>query len=113
LKTEKVSRYYRWWCNNKTLFDHCYCLVYISTYSIWLHSIIIGISDLQSSIIVVKMDQYEELETIGTGAFGKVCKVKRKADDKILVWKELNYGTMNEQEKQQLVAEVSLKSFIV
>jgi NIMA (never in mitosis gene a)-related kinase 2 len=54
------------------------------------------------------MDQYEELETIGTGAFGKVCKVKRKADDKILVWKELNYGTMNEQEKQQLVAEVSL-----
>lgn len=53
------------------------------------------------------MEQYEELETIGTGAFGKVSKVKRKSDNKILVWKELNYGTMNDQEKQQLVAEVN------
>lgn len=26
----------------------------------------------------------------------------------ILVWKELNYGSMNEQEKQQLVAEVNI-----
>lgn len=53
------------------------------------------------------MDQYEKIETIGSGAFGKVCKIRRKSDNKILVWKELNYGAMNEQEKQQLVSEVS------
>ena len=29
------------------------------------------------------MDQYEPLEVIGTGAFGKVTKVKRKTDDKV------------------------------
>ena len=52
------------------------------------------------------MDQYEKIETIGSGAFGKVCRIRRKSDHKILVWKELNYGTMNEQEKQQLVSEV-------
>lgn len=54
------------------------------------------------------MDQYEKIETIGSGAFGKVCKVRRKSDNKVLVWKELNYGSMNEQEKQQLVAEVNI-----
>ena len=53
------------------------------------------------------MDQYEKIETIGTGAFGKVVKVRRKSDNKVLVWKELNYGAMNDQEKQQLVSEVS------
>mmetsp|Transcript_5755 Transcript_5755/g.11104 ORF Transcript_5755/g.11104 Transcript_5755/m.11104 type:complete len:534 (+) Transcript_5755:149-1750(+) len=54
------------------------------------------------------MDQYEKIETIGSGAFGKVCKIRRKSDNKILVWKELNYGAMNEQEKQQLVSEVNI-----
>jgi hypothetical protein len=29
------------------------------------------------------MDQYEELEVIGTGAFGKVCKIRRKCDNKV------------------------------
>ena len=45
------------------------------------------------------MEKYEILETIGTGAFGKVVKIKRKADDRILVWKELNYGKMEDKEK--------------
>lgn len=57
-------------------------------------------------LTLLKMDQYEKIETIGSGAFGKVCKIRRKSDNKILVWKELNYGAMNEQEKQQLVSEV-------
>ena len=34
------------------------------------------------------------------GSFGKVQKIRRKADDRILVWKELNYGKMSEKEKQ-------------
>ena len=42
------------------------------------------------------------------GSFGKVQKVKRINDDKILVWKELNYGIMSEKEKQQIVSEVNI-----
>ena len=34
------------------------------------------------------------------GSFGKVQKIKRKTDNKVLVWKELNYGIMSEKEKQ-------------
>lgn len=33
------------------------------------------------------------------GSFGKVCKIKRKSDGKVLVWKELNYGRMGDKEK--------------
>ena len=43
-----------------------------------------------------------------TGSFGKVQKIKRKSDGKVLVWKELNYGKMSEKEKQQLVSEVNI-----
>lgn len=53
-------------------------------------------------------DQYEVLETIGTGSFGTVCKLKRKSDGKILVWKDINFGKMSEKEKTQLVAEVNI-----
>ena len=54
------------------------------------------------------MENYEKLEYINTGSFGKVCKIRRKSDNKILVWKELFYGNMSEKEKQQLVAEVNI-----
>ncbi|NWI49833.1 NEK2 kinase, partial [Calyptomena viridis] len=53
-------------------------------------------------------DDYEVLLTIGTGSYGKCRKVRRKADGKILVWKELDYGAMTESEKQMLVSEVNL-----
>jgi NIMA (never in mitosis gene a)-related kinase len=42
------------------------------------------------------------------GSFGCVSKISRKSDGRILVWKELNYGKMNEKEKQQIVAEVNI-----
>jgi len=42
------------------------------------------------------------------GSFGRVSKVKRVADSKTLVWKELQYGKMSDKEKQQLVAEVNI-----
>jgi NIMA (never in mitosis gene a)-related kinase len=45
------------------------------------------------------MDKYEKLQDIGKGSFGSVSKIKRIADQKILVWKELNYGKMNDKEK--------------
>ena len=41
------------------------------------------------------------------GSFGYVYKIKRKSDGKILCWKELDYGCMQEREKQQLVSEVN------
>jgi len=54
------------------------------------------------------MENYEFIQKIGTGSFGSVSKIRRKSDNKILVWKEINYGIMSEKEKQQLVAEVNI-----
>eukprot|EP00347_Sterkiella_histriomuscorum_P005663 403355737 len=54
------------------------------------------------------MDNYEKICEIGKGSFGSVSKIKRKADGKTLVWKELNYGKMSDKEKQQLVSEVNI-----
>ncbi|XP_061560366.1 serine/threonine-protein kinase Nek2 [Phycodurus eques] len=51
---------------------------------------------------------YEVLLTIGSGSYGRCQKIRRKSDGKILVWKELDYGTMAESEKQMLVSEVNL-----
>jgi len=54
------------------------------------------------------MENYEIINNIGKGSFGVVSKVRRKADGRTLVWKELNYGRMSEKEKQQLVSEVNI-----
>ena len=51
---------------------------------------------------------YDVLETLGTGSFGTVCKLRRKADGKMMVWKDINFGKMSEKEKSQLVAEVNI-----
>ena len=53
------------------------------------------------------MDQYQELETIGSGSFGTVTKVKHK-DGRIMVWKKINYGRMSPAQKQQLTTEVNV-----
>ena len=45
---------------------------------------------------------------IVVGSFGKVCKIKRKGDGKVMVWKEMNYARMGDKEKQQLVSEVNI-----
>ncbi|KAJ7988040.1 hypothetical protein DPEC_G00319510 [Dallia pectoralis] len=55
-----------------------------------------------------RVEDYEVLYTIGSGSYGKCQKIRRKSDGKILVWKELDYGTMAESEKQMLVSEVNL-----
>ena len=54
------------------------------------------------------MENYERISDIGKGSFGNVSKINRKSDGKILVWKEMNYGKMNEKERQQLVTEVNV-----
>ncbi|KAL2082527.1 hypothetical protein ACEWY4_022345 [Coilia grayii] len=55
-----------------------------------------------------RVEDYEVLYTIGSGSYGKCQKIQRKSDGKVLVWKELDYGTMAEAEKQMLVSEVNL-----
>ena len=54
------------------------------------------------------MDKYEKISDIGKGSFGVVQKIKRKADGRVLVWKELNYGKMSDKEKQMIVSEVNI-----
>ena len=54
------------------------------------------------------MDEYEVLGLIGKGNFGSISKILRKSDNKILVWKELDYGLMSEKEKQNIVSEVNI-----
>ncbi|XP_006888023.1 PREDICTED: serine/threonine-protein kinase Nek2-like [Elephantulus edwardii] len=55
-----------------------------------------------------RAEDYEVLSTIGTGSYGRCHKIRRRSDGKILVWKELDYGSMTEAEKQMLVSEVNL-----
>ncbi|KAF7666043.1 hypothetical protein LDENG_00119940 [Lucifuga dentata] len=55
-----------------------------------------------------RVEDYEVLYTIGSGSYGRCQKIKRISDGKILMWKELDYGTMAESEKQMLVSEVNL-----
>ncbi|XP_028253221.1 serine/threonine-protein kinase Nek2 [Parambassis ranga] len=54
------------------------------------------------------VEDYEVLYTIGSGSYGRCQKIRRKSDSKILVWKELDYGTMADSEKKMLVSEVNL-----
>ncbi|KAI6656795.1 Serine/threonine-protein kinase Nek2-like isoform X2 [Oopsacas minuta] len=56
----------------------------------------------------MELKDYEVLEQIGKGSFGVCKKIRRKTDSKILVWKELDYGLMSDNEKQMLVSEVNL-----
>lgn len=51
--------------------------------------------------------QFDVLQTLGRGSFGVVRKVRRKADGKTLVVKEMDYGAADEKQKEQIVAEVS------
>lgn len=53
-------------------------------------------------------DSYEVLDTIGTGSFGTVQRIRRKDTGVVLVWKEICFGKMSEREKTQLVAEVNI-----
>ena len=54
------------------------------------------------------MENYEPLSFIGKGNFGSITKIKRKVDGKILVWKEFNYGTMREKDRNRIVQEVNI-----
>ena len=54
------------------------------------------------------MENYEIINQIGHGNFGKIYKIMRKSDKKILIWKELDYSEMTEKEKECIVTEVNI-----
>ena len=48
------------------------------------------------------MDKYILISQLGKGNFGSISKIKRKSDNKILIWKELSYSHLSQKEKQQI-----------
>ena len=54
------------------------------------------------------MDKYENLNIIGKGNFGSISKIRRKSDGKILVWKEIDYGKMEEKDKHHIISEINI-----
>ncbi len=54
------------------------------------------------------MDKYMFLDKIQTNSSKNIRKIKKKSSGKIYCSKEINYGQMNEKEKQQLVTEVNV-----
>lgn len=57
---------------------------------------------------MASIEDYEQLGEIGSGAFGKVVRIRSKATKSILAWKEVYYGRMSEKEKTLLVNEVNI-----
>ena len=53
-------------------------------------------------------DKYEPISLIGKGNFGSISKIRRKSDGKILVWKELNYGSMKEKYRHHIMSEINI-----
>ncbi len=56
----------------------------------------------------MQRDHFEVVQSLGSGSYGSVSKIRHKQENKVLVWKEINFGKMNEKEKTQLVAEVNI-----
>ena len=54
------------------------------------------------------MENYVQICEIGKGNFGSISKIRRISDNKILVWKELDYGKMEEKDKHHIVSEVNI-----
>lgn len=52
--------------------------------------------------------EYEALEIIGRGSFGTVRKVRQRATGLILVRKEIEYTSMNNQEKNHIISELRI-----
>lgn len=53
-------------------------------------------------------DEYEALEVIGKGSFGTVRKVRQRDNGAILVRKEIEYTSMNTQEKNHIISELRI-----
>ena len=67
-----------------------------------------SISKFSSFPRILNRSQLHFVYHFVSGSFGRVSKIRKKVDGKILVWKELDYRQMGEKEKQQIVAEVNI-----
>lgn len=54
------------------------------------------------------MENYEILEKLGHGSFGKVWMAKSKKTGEIVAIKQIDYSHMNKKEKEMLVSEVNV-----
>ena len=54
------------------------------------------------------MQDYQFLDILADGKYGKVHKVRRISDEKHLVCKSLQYISLSDKEKQQMVSEVNI-----
>ena len=54
------------------------------------------------------MDKYEVIGEIGKGSFGSISKIIRKNDKQILIWKELKYEGIPDEEKKLIANEINL-----
>ena len=52
-------------------------------------------------------DEYEFIENIGQGMYGRVYKARNKKENKYYAIKRLNFKDINEKEKKQINNEVS------
>lgn len=53
---------------------------------------------------MTELSDFEIVEQLGSGSFGKVMKVRSKKDQQLYVWKEIDYSKMSEKEKQLIVS---------
>lgn len=58
--------------------------------------------------VVVLLEKYEVEGRIGSGAFGSVYRIRRKADGAKFACKSVIYAGMTQSHKEQLVAEVNI-----
>ncbi|TIB86889.1 kinase-like protein [Wallemia mellicola] len=54
------------------------------------------------------LNDYESIEVIGQGSFGKIRKVRRKRDGMVFARKELDFDKMSDRDRKQIVAEVNI-----
>ncbi|KAK4998263.1 G2-specific serine/threonine protein kinase [Elasticomyces elasticus] len=60
------------------------------------------------AVTTQEAEKYDALEKIGQGSFGIIRKVRRISDGALLVRKEISYQRMNQQERNQLYAEITI-----
>lgn len=58
--------------------------------------------------VEVKLEHYDVEGPLGNGAFGSVCKVRRKSTSQRFACKSVVYAGMSQTHKEQLVTEVNI-----
>ncbi|XP_061668151.1 serine/threonine-protein kinase Nek2-like isoform X1 [Syngnathoides biaculeatus] len=53
--------------------------------------------------------EYDVLYSLSVDSYGRCQKIRRKCDGKVMVWKEIFYGTLTESETQRLMSEVKCR----